>query len=127
MNYKQIESPEYGTPNPKVYRALISQTGSNMPDVIVLENSLGGNPVITTVGTGQYVVTLTGAFPANKTFCLWQGDYFNGNTFWPLIGRVDDNSIEFYSYEPDNLAPVTQIRLVNLGVQSGALQILVYS
>jgi hypothetical protein len=110
----------------KVYRALLSQSGSSVPTATVLENTLGGIPALAIVGTGHYTLTLAGAFPANKTFCQWQGDYFNGATFWPQIGRENDNVIHIYSYEGDAYDPLTKIQPVNLGVSSGALEILVY-
>lgn len=57
-------------PVPKVYRALLTQSGVNAPTASVLENTLGGAIVWARVGLGQYEGTLTGAFPASKTFIL---------------------------------------------------------
>lgn len=51
----------------KVYRALVSQTGLNNPTAVILENTLGGVPVWTRAGIGDYRLTLAGVFTANKT------------------------------------------------------------
>lgn len=54
----------------KVYRALLTQTGTDAPVATVLHNALGGT-VVWTYGTpGQYIATLTGAFTSGKTFIL---------------------------------------------------------
>ena len=52
----------------KVYTALLSQTGTDAPTAVVLENTLGGAIVWTTLGDGQYIGTLASAFTANKTW-----------------------------------------------------------
>jgi hypothetical protein len=52
---------------PKVYRALLTQTGTNAPVATVVHNSLGGIPVWTRNAAGEYLITLTGAFPVGKT------------------------------------------------------------
>ncbi len=52
----------------KVYTALLSQTGTSAPTAVVLENTLVGAIVWTTLGDGQYIGTLSGAFTANKTY-----------------------------------------------------------
>ena len=50
----------------KVYRALLTQTGTDAPVATVLENTLGGAVVWTYSDVGVYIGTLTGAFTANK-------------------------------------------------------------
>jgi hypothetical protein len=51
------------------YIALITQTSTNAPTVIELENTIG--PIIwTRKGTGEYNGTLSGAFTANKTYAM---------------------------------------------------------
>jgi hypothetical protein len=52
----------------KIYRALLTQTGTSVPTVTVLENSIG--PIVWTYGgVGSYVATLVGAF-TNATSAL---------------------------------------------------------
>ncbi len=50
----------------RVYTALLTQTGTNAPVATVLENTIG-NIVWTRNTVGQYMGTLAGAFPVNKT------------------------------------------------------------
>jgi hypothetical protein len=51
------------------YIALITQTSTNAPTVIELENTIG--PIIwTRKGTGEYNGTLSGAFTASKTYAM---------------------------------------------------------
>lgn len=52
-----------------VYTALLSQSGTDDPTVIVLENSIG-EIVWTRDQNGGYLATLTNAFPQEKTFIL---------------------------------------------------------
>ena len=54
---------------PKVYRALLTQTGTDAPVATVLENTLGGVPLWEYDSTGNYNATLVGAFTEGKT-CL---------------------------------------------------------
>jgi hypothetical protein len=60
------------TVNYKSYVALITQTGTGIPVATILENTLDGVPVFSRIDTGggtwAYNLTLTNAFPANKTF-----------------------------------------------------------
>ncbi len=51
----------------KKYVALLTQSGTNAPVSMVLENSLGGTAVASYQGVGSYRLTLAGAFPAGKT------------------------------------------------------------
>ena len=53
-------------PQPKVYRALLSQTGTSAPSAIVVENTIGGTVVWTRGNVGMYIGTLAGAFPNGK-------------------------------------------------------------
>jgi len=48
---------------PKVYRALLTQTGTDAPVATVLENTLGGTLVWTRYAGGVYNGTLSGVFP----------------------------------------------------------------
>jgi hypothetical protein len=52
----------------KVYTALLSQTGTDVPNVAILENTIGGI-VWTRLYKGVYTGSLTGAFTSLKTFC----------------------------------------------------------
>ena len=52
---------------PKVYIALLTQTGTDAPVATVLKNTLGGVPVWSYSNVGVYTGTLASAFTANKT------------------------------------------------------------
>jgi len=52
----------------KVYRALLSQSGTAAPTATVRENTLGGTVAFAYSAVGTYTATLSGAFTANKTF-----------------------------------------------------------
>jgi hypothetical protein len=54
-----------GGEKPKVYKALLSQSGTDAPTAVILENTLG-DIVWTYDGIGSYEGTLNGAF-SNKT------------------------------------------------------------
>ena len=61
-----------------VYRALLSQSGTNAPTAIVLENTLGEVPTFSYVDVGVYELNTVGnVFTTNKTFVL--------DLFFPLI------------------------------------------
>ena len=64
---------------PKVYRALLTQTGTDAPVATVLENTLGGEVVWTRGSPGTYAGTLANAFTADKTFVNIQGDLTVGD------------------------------------------------
>ncbi|OGI93532.1 hypothetical protein A3A03_02290 [Candidatus Nomurabacteria bacterium RIFCSPLOWO2_01_FULL_40_18] len=59
-----------GTAGVKVYRALLTQSGTDAPVATVLENTLGGTVVWLRDGVGYYYGTLTGAFPEGKTLVI---------------------------------------------------------
>lgn len=51
---------------PKVYRALLTQSGTDAPTAVVLENTLRGELVWTYTSQGRYTGTLNGVFLQNK-------------------------------------------------------------
>lgn len=46
----------------KVYKALLTQSGTDAPVATVLENTLGGNPIYVYVGNGNFEINGTGLF-----------------------------------------------------------------
>lgn len=83
--------------NYKIYRALITQTGTNNPTIIVLENTLGGDIVWTRTSQGFYKGTLANAFDDNKTFYYINSKkYLEDVTFSMEIINIDD--ILLYSF-----------------------------
>lgn len=103
MNYKskytgkQIDD---GIRPYKVYTAIINQTGTNAPVATVLENTLGGTVIWARTSPGLYTATLTGAFPANKTFIVFQPYLFqdsdnSGLGSYPVFQRTSDNVLTY--------------------------------
>ena len=84
----------------KKYVALITQSEGAEPTQIILENTLGGTIVWTRSAAGSYIGTLTGAFPANNTFCLSQAD---GNAPYVFFGQNDANSVYLQSSNVNTL------------------------
>ena len=82
----------------KVYRALLTQNGTDAPVVTVLENTLGGEVVWTRVQAGVYIATLAGAFPAAKTFVETPTVY---------VDLFDDATFKFERLNPNNLGLYT--------------------
>jgi hypothetical protein len=64
-------------PTYKVYRALLTQTGTSAPVATVLENTLGATPTYARDGVGVYTLTSVGSFPANKTIVNFPRGYWN--------------------------------------------------
>ena len=104
----------------KKYTALLTQTGTNAPVATVLENTLGGEVVWSYDGVGEYLGTLAGAFPQDKTIriigsptggigaqvnCLWTGSadiiYIESLdiTASPTNGELSDTTLEIRVYE----------------------------
>ena len=72
----------------KIYKASLNQTSTNAPVEVELVNTLGGTPVLSYVGVGDFLLTLNGEFPdASKVIILGtplQNDttYAGVNIFW---------------------------------------------
>lgn len=88
-----------------VYRALLTQTGTDAPTAVVLENTLGGTVVWTYVSTGSYAGTLAGAFPVNKT-ALLTGTSLNVNGDYASIylRRANDNAVDLSTSDTGSAA-----------------------
>ncbi len=81
---------------PLVYRATLTQSGTDAPEATVLENTLGGTPVISTPGDpGTHQITLEGAWPAGKVFCT--GGVFPTDAYLISWG-VQRNSNDILSF-----------------------------
>lgn len=123
------------TPDYKIYRALLTQTGTDAPVATVLENTLG-DIVWTRSGVGHYIGVLAGAFTANKTICpQFPALRFEGNgTYFPIasdafnqLGAViafcqDDTNFEIQTTDLNALSEWSTI----LG-SSFLIEIIVYN
>jgi len=90
----------------KVYTVLLNQTNTKAPVATILENTLGVTPTWHYEGYGQYRVTSTGLFLANKTFIATNygiasedfGNYYslvrdNDNELLMVVSTGDDRLI----------------------------------
>lgn len=77
----------------KVYKALLTQTGTNAPVVTILVNTLGAVPVSSYDFAGAFRLTSTGLFPDDKTHVIING--FNDASDGNRIGafRVNSNYV----------------------------------
>ena len=84
---------------PKVYKALLTQGGSDDPTAVVLENTLGGTIIWTRNDIGKYTGTLVGAFPENKTSVR---PTIERNSDSTNVGgyRLDDDTVVYDTYLP---------------------------
>lgn len=78
-------------PKVKVYEALLTQSSTNAPEVIILQNTLG-DIVWTRMGPGNYIGTLANAFPSTKTVTVITNNWDN-NVMYICGGNVFPDSI----------------------------------
>lgn len=79
--------------NTKVYRALLTQNGTNNPVANVLENTFGSNPSWERVQAGSYTAIFPVSLDTNKTI-INNGSSFLGNT--TSVGVLSDLGGTFY-------------------------------
>ena len=78
----------------KVYRALLSQSGTAAPVATVLENTLGGDVVWSRADAGNYYATLNSAFVGNIN--KMRRNFYNiaeGDNIVLVLQAYNDNSI----------------------------------
>lgn len=84
----------------KVYTALLSQSGTDAPTAVILENTIG-NIVWTYIGTGSYEATSVGLFTLNKT--VFNIEPRTTYTFWQGTSVINKdftiNNIRFYTLD----------------------------
>jgi len=83
----------------KIYRALLTQSGTDAPVAIIQENTLGGVPVWSRDAVGEYYITLAGAFPAGRSMVFFAPDYWFGNCQIWAGGRDSDDTIASQSFK----------------------------
>jgi hypothetical protein len=81
----------------KVYTALLSQSGTDAPVPIILENTLGAVIVWSRLTSGIYNGTLSGAFTNNKTFFSFSGNLGAQNNIDNV--RLSDNIVRIVTYQ----------------------------
>lgn len=85
---------------PKVYVAILTQSGTNNPTAVVVENSLGGEPALVRTDAGTYEVrAVAGTVPKDKSVLF-------------IGSQTDDNRssglINFQPYSDDLLGILTR-------------------
>ena len=89
-NTSYVNGVAVSTSTPKVYKALLTQAGTNAPIDKILVNTLSGTPVWSYDSVGVYKLILTGEWTASKTFISFTPDrsgFYN-------VFRSDSNEIE---------------------------------
>ena len=86
---------------PKVYVALLTQTGTNAPVATVLKNTLGGTVVWTYDSAGIYIGTLIGVFTLDKTYSIISQSISNLAT--SVVYRTSANTVQVLSAEEGNV------------------------
>ncbi|QHB38504.1 structural protein [Flavobacterium phage vB_FspM_lotta8-1] len=104
---------------PKIYKALITQTGTAAPTVVILKNTLG-NIVWSRGSTGYYLANLTGAFTAKTALKVQQSTY---GSDWQ-INRIDKNNIDEISI---SVADVNTLSSLDDGLNDTLIEIEVYN
>lgn len=105
-------------PTKKIYNALITQTGTNAPEAIVLENTIGA--AIWSYGsTGRYQLTLVDAFKQDKYFSpvgfsgmdsnTNNGSYNPNQYSWY---RKNNDIIELKSHNGDGVLSLAPISII---------------
>jgi hypothetical protein len=89
----------YKISQPKLYNALLSQSGTSDPTTSILGSNSIGSIAWTRTGLGSYTGTLSGAFTASKTFILvgQNADGITANCF-----RSDNNTVTLKTYTTFN-------------------------
>lgn len=87
----------------KVYRALLTQTGTDDPVATVLENTLGGDVVWTYNAEGTYIGTLADAF-STSTVVQCSGVIIYAGILYGFIGseQIDSDSVQVMTFAPGN-------------------------
>lgn len=90
----------------KEYVASLTQTGTGAPVATVIKNTLGGTPVWSRAGAGQYTATLLGAFPTGKAQLF--PPPFDANTLASGISysleKASANAVSLLTYSGGALA-----------------------
>lgn len=103
----------------KVYTALLTQSGTNAPVSIVLENTLGATPTFNRLSSGDYRITLISAFTNNKVALFISNAYAGfGFTSARRLGiselQIQTRNASDNSASDDKLAKTTfEIRVYN--------------
>jgi len=99
---------------PKIYTALLSQSGTSAPTATVLGTNEIGSIVWTRSSTGVYVGTLTGAFTSNKIWLICQKGDGSGSFVNGLLSSTSANTVSLSV--TDNAGSVTD-NFTNMSIE----------
>lgn len=85
----------------KIYTALLSQSGTDDPDVIVLQNTLSG-AIVWTRDFGKYIGTLNGEFTLDKTFMLASFAQSGNDAITLRVAQIGVNDISLWGTNATN-------------------------
>lgn len=89
---------------PKVYAALLTQSGTDAPVATVLENTLGGTVVWTRHGAGAYDGTLAGAFATGTTVPIQLAGKYAGDGLNAVVGaKLSSDVYRIHTYASADL------------------------
>jgi len=83
----------------KSYVALLSQSGTDAPTAIVLQNDFDGNIIWARSSTGNYTATLSGAFTENKSWCVVNNTNDAADAGYFSLRRVDSDSFIMSTFD----------------------------
>jgi hypothetical protein len=118
------------TIEPKVYKALISQSGASAPVATVLKNTIG-DIVWSYDGAGAYIGTLVGAFPEGKTLLFIGNEPTFDNVSLSVLGlsRGSDDYVYLNGQRfsaNTSTGAITQIQINDLITNTLSIAIEVY-
>ncbi len=91
------------TKAPKIYRALLTQTGTSAPVATVLENSLGGNITFAYTSVGEYTATATGLLNSTTGISIGGGHNSVNSSDVPTFGIKSQGNNSFIITSGDAL------------------------
>jgi len=106
----------------KVYTALLTQTGTDAPTAIILQNTLGGIPTFTYETVGDYKIILADKLTASKrtiNFSIPRYlDGANGLTLESDLTIENNDEIEFLTFTTTNSLSNEWVKRLEIRVYS---------
>lgn len=104
--YEDLRNELNGGAQPKIYKALLTQSGTDAPVATVLVNTLSGTPVWSYLSVGQYQLTLASEFVLGKTTVL--------------LGCADQAASDAFYYTIDSTVQPNGVSMQTINVTTDA-------
>ena len=101
MGHIQPDTTLPKTPKVKVYKALITQSGTSNPSIVILQNTMATTITIIRQNIGYYEILSTDEFKTNKTFAHCSSSQ-NSVKGIATITRQDDDTLVFSTIDLAN-------------------------